>query len=542
MKQELTLLERYFKENKESGYSCDRGYWPNVRSMRVDPANLIAIGFVRFNSGTLSAESISLAITVEDEKYYISTDYRDIRKTKIEKRRALELRDRFENNVRSHFPDMKSQYLYENGSKQNFFLKYFGWDDSYRTVEVFSAINCIWLEYKSRSAFNALKLSKLDIDTDELKNKFYVAGKFVGSEFMRIPINSTLMGFINEIRELNNFHFEQGFKEGILLNSPLPDIDLDNGKLKELADQIISNSERTFLQNCKNSSGDFDFPFDKDTAKEKQLLKVISDYLPMASDKCDGTEYMSLINEQVGFDIVEQARNALICIGYQFSQDEKQSMYFLKWPVEAEEAAIQAKGQLSTPFFRKWEEARDYHIYGTRGRHDGEIFHAVKTFIACLTQQTNSTDLNPENIFVRVIRSANDGTIVDKKTLNGFVDRLRETCGSVKYDRFVGVEPAPLIFDSCQFNCKQLTDDYDELTFWDVTCSPSANPVFWSTLLELSQISGQSIQVTPRDRRYSNYEISISQVTSKTITIGTIGNYRTVRYDMPLSELDLRRF
>jgi len=529
-----TLLEKYLADT-QSQKGLFQDYWPDAKALGIEPCHVIAIGYVRFHSDTGCADSIEVAVSKEEGNYYISTNYRNVGKTKIDKIRALELRDRFESNVSRYYPHRKCQYLYEEGSKRAFFTKYFGWDDSYRGMDVYSAVNEIWLDYKYKEALNALNLPEPVIDTEILINRFFEIGKLVGTEFMRIPKISVLMSFINEVRALNNFHFECGFKEGLLLNSPLPDVEVDNGELKKLTEEIISNSKDEFLHNCSNRSGDFGFPIDKETANKSQLLKVISDYLPMANDMCDGTSHSSLVNEQVGSAIIDQARNTLVCQGYVFSEKERAMMRFLEWPVTHEEARAQAMKTLSSPMLQQWEKARDYEIYGERGRRYGEELNALKTFIACLKGQANSTNLNPENIFVEVNRHSNDAIIVDKNTLNRLAERLRETCGNIKYSRVVGVEPAPLIFKFWQHGVGSSTPgEHDSLTFWHVTCSPSDKPEFWETLLELFRISGSSIVITPRDGRFCNFEVVIKQITSKTITVG----YKTVRYDIPLSDFD----
>ncbi len=73
-----------------------------------------------------------------------------------------------------------------------------------------------------------------------------------------------------------------------------------------------------------------------------ELLKVISANLDDAMDATDGSDINSDVRIDYAQDIIEQARDALVDEGYEFSQSEQERMSFLSWPLTPEQEKARA--------------------------------------------------------------------------------------------------------------------------------------------------------------------------------------------------------
>lgn len=73
------------------------------------------------------------------------------------------------------------------------------------------------------------------------------------------------------------------------------------------------------------------------------LLDVIRRRLPQALDMTDGSDINSDVKIDYAQDLIEQARDLLLERGHVFSEEERQQMSFVIWPLSEEEKAEQAR-------------------------------------------------------------------------------------------------------------------------------------------------------------------------------------------------------
>lgn len=71
-----------------------------------------------------------------------------------------------------------------------------------------------------------------------------------------------------------------------------------------------------------------------------QLKQLISNRLPDAHDQDDGTDSSALVRIDVAQDHIEQARDILLSRGETFTEEEKEELSFLSWPLSPEEQRL----------------------------------------------------------------------------------------------------------------------------------------------------------------------------------------------------------
>lgn len=69
---------------------------------------------------------------------------------------------------------------------------------------------------------------------------------------------------------------------------------------------------------------------------QAELQALIESNIADATDMVDGTETSATVRIDVAQDLIEQARDRLLALGYVFSEQERGRLSFLKWPPSAE--------------------------------------------------------------------------------------------------------------------------------------------------------------------------------------------------------------
>jgi len=314
-----------------------------------------------------------------------------------------------------------------------------------------------------------------------------------------------------KLKSLGNNHFNKGYKQGVLNESPPPLIQIDESELAKSKTEIMEESVFDFQQSVtrkrKNYLDLYDYPKDLNEYSNVQLLQMMNEYLPMALDKCDGTNLMSLQNEEYGYDVLTQIRDELIHRGYIFSEQEVERLEMLDWPISEQESEHSALKQISGNAYRVWNIDIDTLAYGDISPLEAERDQMFKSIFSAVTNTAPNSLYDLDELSLTMGRNTNYQPIISKCRLRYFIQLLRTFTDSLSVG-LTDITPDRRIdiYD-------EEIDEFDDKVFWTITCQPSVEPEFWSILIQLQTETNISISVTQRHpSKYSFVELALNDI------------------------------
>jgi len=474
-----------------------------AKRLQLNEETIVIVGYVGFYQDTDLHERIDLAVTCLNGRYFATTSYRNLPSAALTEEIALELINKFCSNgfTFDKQPNL-SLHLSVSGTKSDFIGRYLNSNDTYQPISILAAIAKAESHIETVNALSKI-FPKCDSRFEKYNSDIKALGSLVGSEQCCVPENSSSADAITSIRTRSNYFFNQGYKSGVLRNSPKPDFDqnLCKEKIEATAALIESNSRRAFEHDIQQNHKSYDFPQELHSLSISELLELIERHQEMAQTMCDGTNCWDLAREEYGQDVIQQARDMLLFKGYKFSETEISNLGYLNWPLTKSEAREQAIKEIASGIEKDWRNNLNRFVYGAKRSVDVERENTINIVIGCITQTSNTTDRNPSSIEINISRSSGNCSVVKQERLRELINTLeahsKPTCSKPSFSiSYLSPE-------------RDTEAEYDANLFWSFQCIPSPRLEFWKALIALHNESNRPINISPREF-YGEYKPSYS--------------------------------
>lgn len=455
-------------------------------------------------------DQVPFRITLVNSAYYIQTEYRNIGRKTIGKKEVDSVIEMLNSSL-CPFLQEPTGTVKITEPKPLFMEKYFSFDDSYRPIDLLLAIAEVESAVAVNSALSRFMVNGITFISESEKQKLTSWGRYIGSEHVRIPRSSKYHIEIERLKSLGDTHFNRGYKQGVLIDSPPPLIQVDESVLAMNKIEIQENSVIEFQQSIARKRANYldlyDYPQYLTKESNAHLQQMMTDYLPMALEKCDGTNRISLQVEEYGYDVLTQIRDELLHRGHIFSEQEIEQFDMLDWPITDQESEFKALNQISRNAYQAWNSDIDSLVYGEKSPNEVEREEMFKSIFSAVNKTSSNSLFDLNELLLTMGRNTNYQPIISKSRLRYFIQSLRTFTSSLS----VGVtDLAPGrrtdVYD-------ETIDDFDDKVFWTLTCQPTVEPEFWSTIIQLQIEANVTICVSQKfPTKYGFAELELNNI------------------------------